>query len=488
MILLSEYLSLNEELDDLGVFDTTLDCDRPFFINLLRLREAKTPEFINSYEKIYNFFDGIILLLDESTNTNDDYYKVALRQFRFSEVNETNLGFADGKSGQGFGKQLREQVISHAFNIVKAGCKNPRFFELMELFESNIGPDRISDMITTIIVEDIQSYTLRIWKELGINENKYPDCRFDKEFLLNPYKNGKKIYLLPIEILKELPIAKSWDEIDDVMDQNQAIRNEINGLVSKVWKKYTASEKKECIRTQIFENPGRSERVLKSYENEKTSPLDLKSASTFNIDPYYYAKKVAKYLKEDRFSFDLKHHETSRDVAIEMLDYFGAFVYDHKGWSLIQAFSTNNGEKFTQRLIDACCRSIVTFHGFDISFEADEGVGPVDIKVSKGLDKTIIEVKLSTNIQYLHGFSDQVQQYGKSENTSSMIYLFIDKGNPGRMRKVKDSYQELKYDGMPCPDVYLVDARKRDSASIGDFSMSKHYGLYDPDSIFPVEW
>ena len=66
--------------------------------------------------------------------------------------------------------------------------------------------------------------------------------------------------------------------------------------------------------------------------------------------------------------------------------------------------------------------------------EPDEGRGPVDFKVSRGQDITIIEVKLSTNSEYRNGYENQIEEYGKAENTNNMIYVLIDLGNSGRVK------------------------------------------------------
>lgn len=253
MQLLSEYLNITDELEQDGTLDPALDSDLHLFINILRLKQAQTPEFRNSYEKINEFFRGIIILLEASQEKHDTFYKTAYKKFDFSEVNETNLGFAEGTSGQGFGKLLREQVIDHAYDIVKAGNKEPEIFHLMQLFEDNVGPDRLSDMISTIIKPDIEAYTIRVFGDLGVDKNAYPDLAFDDQgFLLNPYKGRRRIYLLPVEILKEIPIARSWDEIDDVVSKNEAIRQEINTQIGSEWYKLTANQKKKYIRQDIF--------------------------------------------------------------------------------------------------------------------------------------------------------------------------------------------------------------------------------------------
>ena len=499
-MLLSEYLNLTDELDKKRVFDSTLDCDRPFFINLLRLRKADTPEFKNSYEKLNRFFDDIIILLHAAKSKGDSFCKQAYKQFHFSEVNETNLGFAKGISGQGFGDKLRKQVINDAYDIVKAGIENPRIFHLMELFEDNIGADRISDMISTIIETDIKKYTLRIWDELGVNSTNYPDIMFMNGFLLNPFKNNRKIYLLPVEILRELPIAADWDDIDRVVQENAAIRYEINQAVGKEWSKYSAHLKKAYIRKEIFENPEKCERILAAYDEEKAIPLDLKSVEAFKIDPDYYTRKLYRQFELQRLVPHLSKRviTNSHSFAIEELDFLGKYIYENKGWTLIQQFKTSDCEKLVQRLFDLSARRYAEENGFDLSFECDDGRGPVDVKISRGKDKTLIEIKLSSNGQYRHGYEKQLPAYGRAANTDSLIYLFIDKGNKGRLGKMKEICEEAYSRGEKAPELYLIDARIRESASkkqeewdtgfdfiLGD---EKHYGIYDPGSLFDEFW
>ena len=63
---------------------------------------------------------------------------------------------AKSKDGTGFGNGLANQVMSTAYDIVKAGVTDPEFFELLPFFQENVGADRLSDMIATLILEDIR--------------------------------------------------------------------------------------------------------------------------------------------------------------------------------------------------------------------------------------------------------------------------------------------------------------------------------------------
>lgn len=59
-MLLSDYLGIGYELDENGIFDPVLDEDSHFFINLQRLKKTTVPEFMESYERIFEYFRKII--------------------------------------------------------------------------------------------------------------------------------------------------------------------------------------------------------------------------------------------------------------------------------------------------------------------------------------------------------------------------------------------------------------------------------------------
>lgn len=63
---ISDLFELDDELDQLGVFDAIITTDSHFFINLLRLKNTEVPQFRNSYNRINSYFDEIMLMLDAS--------------------------------------------------------------------------------------------------------------------------------------------------------------------------------------------------------------------------------------------------------------------------------------------------------------------------------------------------------------------------------------------------------------------------------------
>lgn len=154
----------------MGVFDVFLDEDSSFFINIKRLKECKVPEFVECYDKINECFREIGLLLQNSPPGSRLYraayelYRAAYEKFNFPEVNGINLGFSSSTHGAGFGKGLRAQIIKDAYEIIQSGSNNPEIFHLVGLFEDNVGPDRLSDMIARIIYK-----LLHIHEEFCLN-------------------------------------------------------------------------------------------------------------------------------------------------------------------------------------------------------------------------------------------------------------------------------------------------------------------------------
>lgn len=460
-MLLSEYLGLESQLDKYGVFDPDLQEDSHFFINLQRLKQTTIPEFCRSYEKIHDHFRKIIKLLvfAEKKDKADAFYKRAIELFDFSEVNGICLGYAKGVSGAGFGRKLREDVISTAFDIVKSGIRDPEFFELLPLFQENVGADRLSDMIATLILDDIRGYTRRINQTLHIDRKKYPDRSFHNGFLVNPYKNDD-LLLVPMDILHLLPVAESWEDIDNVVSLNESVRAEMNDEIANEWKEHTAAEQKKYIKERIFQNPEVFNRIINSYNLEKLEKF------TLNMNADYYIKKIipdtVKFYSDH---LQLTDNNDSLSVTKSIFELFKSWVEFHRGWEVIQEFKSGNREKMVQTMIQLAADAYNKDHKWDISREPDAGRGPVDFKISRGNDKTVIEVKLSSSSQYIHGYTIQIEEYAKAEQTENKVYVLIDLGHPGKVKKLREIHDKKYNDGENPPDLVIIDARKRISAS-----------------------
>jgi hypothetical protein len=442
-----------DEITRTGVFDVFLDEDSHFFINIKRLQETDVSEFVGAYNSINEYFREIGLIL-KSSRPGNKLYREALKRFNFPEVNGINLGFSAGRHGAGFGEQLRNQIIADAYEIIQSGSEQPEIFHLTSLFEENVGPDRLSDMFARLIYNNILAYTKRIYQELKIVPENYPAYQFSDGLIINPYKQVK-LLLLPVDILHELPIARCWDDINRVCRENEAIRDEINSLVGNEWSKMASSEKKRYLRDWIFKNPKRLNQVINSYRTSSVEAFDVFA----NIEYLVGYLKSTLIVPRDT-------QGTSFEASCKIVKAFREWVEYHRGSLIIKASTSRSAEKTVQRTIHATAIMYCKENNWDISPEEDGGRGPVDFKISRGNDKTVIEIKLTSNRDCVHGYETQIEEYAKAESTEYKVFVLIDTGEHSeRVQEVEKKRQEMIDAGKFPAHIVVIDSKPKESAS-----------------------
>lgn len=466
--ILSAELGLENKLSDLGAFDPILDLDSNYYVNIKRLQNTKTPEFKESYRKIDQYFSDLGLLLSSSIKQWDKPFSAAYKKFNFPEVNEIGLGFAKGSHGNAFGEKLRAKVISDAKEIIDFGFNKPELFHLIGLFEDNVGADRLSDMIARIILEDIEAYTLRIYAECKINQQEFPDYEFDNQgFFINPYKITKtkktRVLLVPMDIIHELPIAYEWEDINTVYMMNEEIKDEFNRAVGSSWRDLELKEKKNFLKKKVFTNIEIIEGLVEKYKRMSIPAYDFTNDS---VGDYYIPRMLNNMLKDEP-SEHIDKPLDSFSIALFICEKYKNFIENKKGYEL---FYDENGktrkEHIMQRAFYLAADAYSEAYNLDISPEANGGRGPVDFKMSRGTDKTIVEVKLTTNSQVVHGYEVQIEEYAKAENTDNKIYMIIDNGGPKtRLKAVQDIHSEKVKTGEKVPTLFIISAIPKESAS-----------------------
>lgn len=299
-------------------------------------------------------------------------------------------------------------------------------------------------------------------QQLGIIKNNYPDKLFNNRLLCNPLK-GYEVLLLPTEILHKLPVAKSWEEIDSVIVENNTIRAMMNNEVAEQWTQWAATDRKYYLREKIFKDSEKCKQVIEAYREEKLDAYNPEE----QID--YFLAKLWQRIEKSGISWLSRYKDReidSKTASIEILSLFKNWVEYNRGWEVILSAGTQKREKIVQRVIHLSGIAYIQANNLSLSCEADEGRGPVDFKISRGQDITVIEVKLSSNGQYMHGYDTQVEEYAKAEQTDNMVYVLVDVGNPGKVKKVLDRYNRDIDEGKKVPEVIMIDSTSRESASI----------------------
>lgn len=294
----------------------------------------------------------------------------------------------------------------------------------------------------------------RIYRTLGIDRESYPEYKFSDGIVINPYKNIK-LLLLPVELLHELPIARCWDDIDRVCRENEAIRAEINDLVGNTWAKMRSAEKKQYLRNWIFMNPERAGRIIDSY----------KASTVAQYDPLSDLDYLVGYL-QNTFNANSDGDDDSFSAAMEIVDNYQEWVEYHRGAVVIQEANSRSKEKTVQRTIHAVALVFCKKFNWDISPETDSGRGPEDFKVSRGCDKTVVEVKLTSNPDCVHGLEVQIEEYAKAESTDKKIFILVNTGqNENRVDSVIKKHDEMTAAGLNPARVVIIDAQIKNAAS-----------------------
>ena len=469
-ISVSQFVGVSaKSFDQTGAFDAILDVDSRLFIDPHLLPASSAPELAKSYGKVKKRFTDILKLLEKSKGETDPFWKAAFGRFYFPELEGLCIGYsADGTRGSGMGPGLRKRILRTAKQIVDAGIEDTEIFELVGLFEEDVGPDRISDMVGRIVIEDLQKYTERILKSLKVKTSKVAGNPY--ESIQNPY-NGKPLILVPSDVLRDLPIANDWSDIDYVCQFNAALRNRVNALIGDTWKKATRSVRKSDLRAVLLSEPDALRDLIEAYKKKPAATYDYSSDRS---GEFIWFRASRQYTKQFPLKIKLPKTPTGADVQATVKTICEKFqdLIENNALSSLLYDSTGKPKKeeAAQKLFYGIADSYCEANDLDLSREANAGRGPVDFKVSKGYKgRVVVEAKLTSNPQLLHGFEVQIEEYQKAEKTKTAVYLVIDvsesRATKNRVTKLKALLRTSKASGKRMPEVIFVDGLRKLSAS-----------------------
>ncbi|WP_330210293.1 hypothetical protein [Pseudomonas sp. AM4(2022)] len=463
----SEFGINPKELEKLDIIDTQLTVDTNLFIDPLLLPESKHEEIntgaATAYEQRFEF---IIKLLAASKEKGDITWRKAEKLFNFSEVSWTCLGYSASVRGSGFGPELTSSTLETAAQIVALGITDIDFFMGLSLFEEGIGPDRISDMTTNIILSNLIDFTIRQNDQL-----KLPTKQFkikDEIFCLpeNPHSKDPLIFV-PRDIVRDLPIASDWSDISRIARENEEYREKVSSGVGKVWA--TMSKKrKQALRDSALQSKEAFEQILDLLKDIPKTPYNFEGDR--NGEAFWTRlKNIAEHypLTISETTKNITNIEEAKKLVDTIILQFQDLIENKGIWKELWSDEKKpRREKAAQRLFFVIAYSYCQANNLDVTPEADTGNGPVDFKFSFGFNtRVVVEIKLSTN-DLVSGYTKQLEIYKKAEDTKSGIYLVIDVGNIGqKYNEVQRMRREAIDVGKKTSTIYLVDGNRRESAS-----------------------
>jgi len=469
---LADFHGIPEELyESTGALDPILGVDTRLFIDPSLLRVTTVAELGESYSRVTEHFQDVLRIVASIDRDGDRLWRQADKLLTFPEVSGLSIGYATrGTNGSGMGPGLRKNLLGTVREIVKAGVRDPALFELVGIFEDDIGPDRISDMLATIIVKDLVSFTQRVCSDCGIpmEPHRLRNISSEEDLPTNPLTKGPLI-LVPKEVLRDLPVALSFGDVRWIAQHNDTLRDELNALVGSAWRSVTISEQKAKLRTDFMRFPEVLSDVIRAYMAEVPEQYDFTSDRAGEVLWYRTSKSLPAKVPLHLTLPPTPTADEVESVVMQICEHFKVLIEDNQ---LAQLLYDKDGkpkhESAAQLLFFGVASAYCRANDLDLSPESDAGRGPVDFKVSRGFaGKVLVEIKLTSNKQLLHGFESQLPIYEKAEGSHRGVYLVIDNGGASEARR-RSFGSKVKAAGILAPKVIWVDGSILLSASKAD--------------------
>ena len=450
---------------DAGVFDGQIGKDVNMHINPLLLRNCTEPEFENAYDEFLNYFKDIISLAKhvKELSTTDRCFRQIIKLFQFKETHNSGLGYSvSGTRGTGISGTLSHQLAKNAVEIVRIGIEDPAIFTLLPIFEEGIGADRISDMTITILKKNFIAYTVRVAQELGLKTTARLVDAKPNWGNLPVYKN-EPIILVPAAILSNLPMASDKSEVDEVSAYNENLRSIICKEIGLSIKEYEEMSKKN-VRATLFADVDRLKGILQHVAGTRFVPYDFSSDRSLVYLPVYIKEN---YVSLYELRLPMADENNVKDIVFTICEHFKNLIENNRMSTLLFPNGNAQNETFVQRLFYMTASLYCESNNIDINRESDPGCGELDFKFSSGAHKkVIVEIKLSSNKQLVHGLTTQLPIYMETEKAQDGILMIV------RMSPKDDKLIERvieEHNSIPeCitkPKLLVIDGVPRPSAS-----------------------
>lgn len=459
-----------KKLKRLGALDVTLALDTKLFIDPLLLGSSQHEAINTTATDLYKqHYETIIKLLKASKALDDPAWKAALKLIKSKEIAGTCIGYGAATiHGSAIGYATALRLTKIAAQIINLGVEDPDLFAAMALFEGGIGPDKISDMTTGIILPALAKFNDLILKKLSLKGEVFDINGCDYIFMRNPYEaTPTPIILLPTDILRDLPIAADWDDVASAAYQNERLREQINKHVSEIWAAKTKRDKEE-LKRQALNNKAAFTTLLNAIKSVSRKAYDI----TQDPDGLVRWSEFAD-LYTDANPLKLKTTainslEDAYNIVLEIVKQFKHLI-ENCGLNkeLYKPNRDPHRESTAQRLFFAVSYSYCKSNDIDLSPEIDTGNGKIDFKFSKGFkSRILVEVKLSTNSAVISGYQNQLEIYKASQETMKAVYLILDVGLLGtKLKRLTAIKNKALKEGEPLSDIEVIDGIIKPSAS-----------------------
>ncbi|EKE28192.1 MAG: hypothetical protein ACD_3C00086G0036 [uncultured bacterium (gcode 4)] len=479
----------HEKIEKYWALDISLLCDNPAFVDPFLIFFSSKPEYKELHK---NIIDYISYLKEKS-----DEWKFEERNAIFSEVKEVWLWFSKNSNlwiwlNKHFANELKNN-LSSLLNS-GGGITKSSHLEKLCLIWDRVWADKISDFTINLIKSFLIDYTQK-FAEKNIDEKFFCDFNIPRSvfdysfwewksktaklpFIIN--KKGKKEFVLltPKDILVK---ENGWITKNDYLDQDTTIIDKISNTELKerinkyfIWLMPKKRDKKtgeitiddnkanrqKALIWTTFQYPVLLDYYIKDKEENWDKSLINNVFDTTNIETYLY--KSVKIAIDDLNKKQFYEKQiTSFEEVVEKVKVFKHYLEDRDGYKIFWDWEELKvKENDAQIMLDL----IFSPSSFSVDKEINNWRWPVDLKVSKWKDSTLIEVKLASNWQIKSNLQKQLDIYKKADWTDNWIYVIL-YFKDSELSKLNIILKEVWLSEYIDKKVFLIDCRKKLSAS-----------------------
>jgi hypothetical protein len=457
-----------QTLANADLLDPVLNTDTKVFIDPVLIKTSTNSVIsTDAFAGLQKHFSNIIQLLLGMKVEGDPAWKAALRLLNLDECRETCLGYGSASvRGSGRPSTVRNTILRTTKQILDIGVSNPEIISLMGFLDEGVGPDTIGDLATNSIVE----YLAQITKDFCVQHQvplaaiEVNGRKFDLP-LNDQVKPTCGILLVPRDILRDLPIAADWADVERAAFQNQQIRDRVSELVAGI-ATATITQKKHALKEAVLQSAAEFLDVFEALLNTPERHYDPKR----DKNGIYRFREVLESVSQAyprKIQPPTSPIESELDRVVgEILDQFKQLIENNGLNELLWYGDTPRSEKAAQLLFFAVADSYCRTNNIDISPETHSGGGPVDFKFSIGyLGRVLVELKLS-NGKVVSGYNKQLDVYKSAAQTTKGVLLIVDVGGMGKkLKTIQQSRTDRLTAGQPASDIRVVSALRQASAS-----------------------
>ena len=472
----SDFFGVSQEvLDQHGAFNISLVTDLPLFIDPFLLFYSEKKEYQDLHENIINY----LRFLKQKSEEGHISPALIKSWYRFSEVKQNWLGFCkSGNTGRGLGTKFAEALNKNLVLVFRdfgqERITSATHLEKLCLIRSGVGRDMISDFTTNLIKDYLLKYTQdfaekhidpSLTRTVAVNKVIF-DYRLErwmaKHYKL-PYYDNNYVMLSPKDILTKddawishSDLVRNFIDIPNAIE-NDALRAQTNNYFYSRIPKDREPTKKEYIKAieaTLDNYPQLIDYYIKKKEDSGDQAVSI-SNSKINDSIRLYVKQFGHLISllNQHTKFYKIPENTSEETRTKIE--FLKDVIENKGGYRI--FYIKN--KPIRKETDAHILFRLTWHctPSDVSREVNDGRGPADFKISRGVsDKTMVEFKLASNPQLRRNLERQLELYMLASGAQAgykVIIYFTDE----EFIKIHKILKELHME--EDPHIYLIDAR-----------------------------